>query len=475
MNWHGLCSKFSDYHLDRQSTDKSIFKSSKLSMLRQLKDYQILVEKKNLQELDNARQLLLMKRKKEKAKNNRLLTLLANNKALDIRMHSSAIEIQRWVRGYLVRKQYKDDMWKITVKLLHGKVFNLENSVQKCLKYMGESAYDAAVTIQKNARRFLAKKKFEEMKQDEYYRLLKDRERKAIRIQRLIRGFLARKRVQYIREDKKLTERLEKIRKKLLVYRLKEFWHRKKFVWETIRRKYKEKLDPESIIEENIELSVEQAKDNLGTMSKIASVSSCHVASHRNTIILKEPPSILIEKPPKVPKPLTLQYLKPTEAYLSRIADDAPTLNKLPDLSKIKNIRGKRYQRNTTSRTRYVNVVQTEKAVKSRASSADYKRRQECQKTFEKTQEKFEDFKKPSNALTILYDKEVPKYFNKHKTPAPQSLLSRLEDNPVPIFEETTEKVYVYNPPKFHSLSFKDALPDVNALLETYSKSIKKN
>lgn len=443
-------------------------------MLRQLKEYQILIEKKKLQEFDNARKLLFLKRKKEKAKNDRLLTLLANNKALDSRMHSSAIEIQRWVRGYLIRKQYKDAMWKITVKLLHGKVFNLENSVQKCLKYMGESAYDAAVTIQKNARRFLARKQFQEMKQDEFYKQQKDRERKAIRIQKIIRGFLARKRVNYIREDKKVTEKLEKIRKKLLVCKLKEFWHRKKFVWETIRRKYKEKLDPESVIEDNIEVSVEQVKDNLGTLSKVASVSSYLAASHRNTVILKEPVNILIEKPPKVPKPLTLQYLKPTEAYLSRIADDSPVMNKLPDLTKIKNIRGKRYQRNTTSRTRYVNVVQIEQSVKSRASSADYKKRREYQKTFEKTQEKFEDFKKPSNALTILYDKEVPKYFNKHKTPAPQSILSRLEDNPVPVLEETVEKVYVYNPPKFHSLSFKDALPDVNALLETYAKSIKK-
>lgn len=475
MNWHGLCSKFSDYHIDRQSTDKSIFKSSKLTILRRLKEYQVLIEKKKLQEFDNARQLLNIKKKREKAKHSRLVTLLENNKALDRKMQAAATEIQKWARGYLIRKQYKDEMWQITVKLLHGKVFNLENSVQKCLKYIGETAYDAAVTIQKNARRFLAKLKFKEIKEEEFIRKEKEKGRKVVKIQKVVRGFLDRKKVGCLRENRILTEKLENIRKKLLVCRLKEFWNRKKFVWETIRRKYKDRLEPESFIDDYSEhIVVEQVKENTGSLSKVVSNCSSHVLSHRNTVILKEPINFPTEKPPKVPKPLTLQYLKPTEAYLSRIADDSPVVNKVPDQTKLKNIRGKRYQRNTTSRTRYFNIVQTEKTVKSRAVSADYKKKREYQKSFEKTTEKFEDLKKPSNALSLLFDAEIPKYFNKQKTPAPPSILSRLEDYPAPIFEETVEKVYVYNPPKFQSLSFKEALPDVNALLESYSKSIKK-
>ena len=53
------------------------------------------------------------------------------------------------------------------------------------------------------------------------------------------------------------------------------------------------------------------------------------------------------------------------------------------------------------------------------------------------------------------------------------TLLKKVEDVPNPIPEFSDEKVYVYYPPKTQCLSFKDALPDVNSLLETYAKNIK--
>ena len=476
MNWHGISSKFSDHYIDRQSNDKSIFKSTKLTILKRLKDYAVMVEKKELQEFDNVRQILLLKKKKEKAKHSRLVALLENNKALDKRMESAALLIQRWARGFLVRRQYKDEIWKITLKLLTGKVDSLEVTVDKCLKFIGDTAKHAATVIQKHARRYLAQKRYKNMKDEFYEHQERLKNEKAVAIQKIVRGHLARKRVNSMKEAKLMNSKLEAIRIKLLILRLKEFWHRKKFVWDVIRRKYRDRLDPESTFDERPSIHHESIKENTGTLSNIVSATSSHIFTQRNSILLREPIPILLEKPPKVPKPLTLKYLKPTQAFLSRITNDPEPKEdkeKTAKLKKIRSISGRRYQRNTTSRTRYINVLQTESQVKSRAASADYRKRRDM-RSFEKPAEKSEE-PKTSNALALLFDNEVPKYFNnKNKTPAPATLLSRLEDQPSIFDEEITEKLYLYKPPKFQSLSFRDALPDVNALLETYGKSFKK-
>ena len=59
------------------------------------------------------------------------------------------------------------------------------------------------------------------------------------------------------------------------------------------------------------------------------------------------------------------------------------------------------------------------------------------------------------------------------KNPPPNPLIRKLEDLPNQLTEETVERLYIYNAPKNQSISFKDALPDINSLLETYSKNLK--
>jgi hypothetical protein len=470
MNWHGISSKFSDHYIQRQSCDKSIFKSTKLTLLKRLKDYAVMSEKKELQEFDNARQILLMKKKKEKAKHSRLVTLLENNKALDKRMEAAALLIQRYARGYLTRRKYRDEMWKITLKLLNGKVDSLETTVDKCLKFIGDTAKYAAIVIQKHARRFIAQKRVGLMKEEKKVWEERNRQEKAVLIQRVVRGHLARKRVQKAKQSKELNSKLEKIRQRLLILRLKDFWHRKKFVWEVIRLKYRDRLDVDRQSSEKSSLHPESLKDHSSSISNVISPSSSQALSHRNSIHIKDFPQVPSEKPPKVPKPLTLQYLKPTEAFLSRISNETEDKEKTLKLNKLRTITGRRYQRNTSSRSRYIKVIQTEKtekSSKSRAASADYKNRRENRN--EKV-EKSSD----GRVLSLLFENDVPRYFsskNQVKTPA---LLSQLEDQPSPLAEDLNEKIYVYHPPKVQSLSFREALPDVNTLLETYGRSFKK-
>lgn len=483
MNWHGMSLKFSSHNIDRQFKDLSLFKSSKLSAIKAAKDYEILKQKKQLQEYDYARQLLAYKKKQESAKNQRLATLLENNNSLVQRMNSAATFIQKIVRGCFIRKKYKEILNELAMKRLSNKIENLEGVVDSYLKYMGASGYKAVVTLQKNVRKFLCVRKFIRAKEKAYEMRANLRLNKVITIQAHIRGYLARKKLKKIREEKIIKSSLERIRKRLLVLRLKEFWHRKKFIFEVIQKKYREKSENSDKDQEKEKDNPEKAHENYEAFfidvpklySKMNTISENYKAeSQRSSLLFKDFTvplnDYLIEKPPRPPRPMTRKYLLPTMTYINRIAQD-PEETKTTKASKQKrSISGRRFQKNTQSRATYIKEL-NKTTKKIRASSADYKKNRMASSrntshVIEKKTEKFPQVITPACVVDFL--KSL-----KNRSPTPNLLLQKVEDFPSPIFEEAVEKVYVYNAPKPQSLSFKDALPNVNYLLETYGRNLK--
>lgn len=477
MNWHGVSLGFSNHYKDRQYKDLSIFKSSKLAAIKAAEKYQNLAQKKIFQEYDHCQQVLALKKKREKAKHLRLITLLANNKALENKMVQAAVVIQRHARGYLIRNRYKDQLKAIQMKKLSVKVESLENAIEYCFNHIGNSPNKAALTLQKNVKKFLAVRKFMKIKNAAVENQYKKKVQSAILIQSHIRKFLDIKKVEKIKKEIKLKNSLEKIRQRLLVLRLKEFWHRKKFVWVTIRKKYMERSDMNS--SEINEKSNDTISEPIQSITKPESKPKSSLPSKRGTIILKEPlvpktivQAALVPKPPKAPKSLkpqivpegprtlTMKYLKPTENYIHKTSKETEESKPVKSF-KIKTITGKRYQRNTTSRVNYMHELNVEYKSSKRAVSADYA--------------KSKRLSVGTQALSPSFINEfISSYKNNDaKSPTSTQLLKKIEDAPVPVFEEAIEKIYVYNPPKPQSLSFKEALPDVNLLLENYAKALK--
>lgn len=451
MNWHGVSSKFSNHYKDRQYKDLGIFKSSKISVLKAAQEYENLLQKKHLQEYDHAQQMLLSKLKKEKAINKRLNALLAKSKILEDNMHIAAIIIQRNIKGYQVRRKYNDQISAFKIKRLTEKIESLEFSVDHCFKYIGNSVTKAAIIIQKNIRKVLAMRKF--MKAKALNNELKERMKmkRIIKIQSHIRRFLATKYVKKVRENSKVKLVLENIRKRLLLLKLKEFWNRKKFVWKTIQKKYLEKEENSSQNEESFD---DQVSSNIISVSH--SKLQSKIQSKRPTVILREP--INIEKvipKPSGPQKLSLKYLQPTKSFVNRVTHDVSEA-KTTKVYKVRAIAGKGFQRNTHSRINYISETANITNLRKRASSADYNRKKKLSGQMPDPnfiQELLSSYKQTENPLNTL--------------------LKKVEDVPSPIPEFSDEKVYVYYPPKTQCLSFKDALPDVNSLLETYAKNIK--
>ena len=464
MNWHGKSLKFSNHYIDRQSKDLGLFRSSKLNAIKAAQEYENFLQKKHLQEYDHDQKLLGIKKKKEKSKHLRLLTLLANNTSLENAMHEAAIFIQKHVRGFLVRNEYKEELMEIERRKLAGKIQVLENSVEKCIRYIGETGRTAATILQKNVRTFLAVRKFTKIKQLAYELREQTKLKGLILIQAHVRRFLARKIFRGLLIEAKLKFALEKIRKKLLVLRLKNFWHRKKFVWETIRKKYAEKTPESSFTESNHEIAslYQVSFELMRSNSKRGSRTESRFTSKRNTIVLKEQvvPSVAQAKPPKAPpQQLKLTYLQSTESYRNRTLNDTPDSKTTP-VHRRRSISGQRFQQNTNSRLIYIKEVQNESNRSNRAVSADYRKRNINVSVNAVSQHEI-------NELISVY-REVP-----GKSPLPNLLLKKLDEAPKLVTEDAIEKVYVYNAPKPQSLSFRDALPDVSTLLETYARNIR--
>lgn len=460
MNWHGVSLKFSNHYLDRQSKDLSIFKSSRLSAIKAAQNYENLLQKKQLQEYDHAQKLLKLKKSKEKVKHLRLVTLLANHVSLETKMTQAAICIQKQVRGYLIRKRFREELMGLERKRLAAKVEVLAITVAKCVENIREVNTKAAIFMQKNVRKFLAVRRLTKVKEiawahKENYKLAQ-----LIKIQAYVRGYLARKLCKKLCEERNLAAALDRIRKRLLILRLKKFWHQKKFVWETVRKKYSDfNAEVSSFSEDEPVLIGQISFETAKLRSRIHSVSNSNYTSKHNTVLLKE---VFIPKPPKPPKPpqqLLLKYLQPTESYKNRLLDNEKFIQ-TPSLYKGRSISGHRFQRNTNSRLSYIKEVKS--TSQQRALSADYKRQH-----------------KPQIAIQGASQSSISEFMNNYreiavKSPLPNLLLKKLEESPSTIIDNEFEKVYVYNAPKPQSLSFKDALPDVNSLLEIYAKSLKK-
>ena len=461
LNCHGISMKFSNYHKERQFRDLSIFKSSKFAVLKAAKEYENLVNKKELQEYDHIKKLLSIKKNKEKIKHLRLVTLLANHKALEDRMDQAAIFIQKFIRGFLIRKKYQVELREISMKLLLGKVGILENAVDKCLLYIGNIPNQAAILIQKNVRKIFAMRNFLKIKEDIKINREKLKIQRIIKVQSLVRRFLCKKQLQRIKEENKIREKLEKIRKKLLVLKLKDFWHRKKYVFETIRKKYAAISEESSLVASETVISTifQKTIDLTKTASRVSSRNQSLIESSKNILLSRE--QIQISKPPKFPKQLALKYLKPTESFINRTSQDVEE-TKIIINHKVKTINGQNFQRNTHSRINYISQVQNDiNKKKKRATSADYNRNSSILSRIKiaslaSMNELTESFREPDRKTALV-----------------NPLLKKVENPPSSLPEEIVERLYVYSAPRAQSISFKDALPDVNSLLETYAKNLK--
>ena len=359
------------------------------------------------------------------------------------------------------------------MKLLLKKVGSLEVDVNRCLLYVGDIANQAALLIQKNIKKIFAVWKYREIKEETRRRRETIKLNKIIKVQSLVRRFLSKKYIQKIKDENIIKEKLDRIRKRLLVLKLKDFWHKKKYVFETIRRKYAEVSDSSSkpVSEAVFSTIFHSANDKTKTISEISSRKSSvneikkeitfskeiasfkeitsykGITSSKEITFSKENLMIIpIVKPPKAPKQITLNYLTPTENYKNRTTTNETEVTKSPTTYKIRSIGRQRFQRNTHSRMNYITQVQHE-TDKKRAASADYKKHKQ---TISRTK-----------MLTPISMNELIETFKEPeivKNPPPNPLIRKLEDLPNQLTEETVERLYIYNAPKNQSISFKDAL-----------------
>ncbi|CAG9334428.1 unnamed protein product [Blepharisma stoltei] len=538
---HGVSHKFYRQYTDRFYEDQTLDKATRLK----IKELQSMrwANSARRQISDKDQKLLEIQKEQEQEniKQSRIKRLFIKHQELEQKLETAAVTIQRYARGYIIRKIYNKSYIELEKKKLQNYLALLENQVNEYWRNMGESANKAAIVIQKYVKGMKIRKYFGPVLKLRIEQRKKKMQKVSSVIQVCWKQFLASNYIENLRYELEKVKKLEKIRENLVFLRVKEFWKRNRVRFTVIKNKVHQmavnsvlgllkrasnksvdiidiKTEPTPIISKTLD----SIKDS-ATIPEIGYIehSSPQKQSkeitteqtpyfHRispNTIIETADPlnnrpstvnsvvheytasfpqadnySELARKPSmnKPPRPFILNsnYLRPTQAYISRTSKDIPEPeNPKPKL--FKKIRGKSYQRETKSRESY--RQESIKIKEERAKSAESGKRWRTgggdrlssisyiSSLAQMNQESALDLK----PLIVEVEEALPK----QKEEMDRNLLSSLEENTLKYQEDDDEefaKVYVYKSTKSQSLEFKKALPDLYEFIENYSKNIKK-
>lgn len=470
---------------------------------KQLENKQKSLIEKRIQKHEKAKAELELKKKRELKKQKKIQKLYQERVKVENEFELAAITIQRYSRGYLVRKFLKESLREVFLDQ-HVEIF--EENIWLSL---GETGHKAATTIQKNLRGFLARKELSPTPKD----LVNQKIHSAKVIQKHIRKFLAQKTYQKKLQEKAKFEKLEVIKERLKSIRVNNFLLKKKFVWKTIRKKHG--LEDNSPQEKFIQAQNEESFEELNKENNATQLPQTNNFKEKLTIKTSEPswtkqsikltaetptgkiipprtPNWKSTKPvlakesslnfqssksggfnrpktkPEHPKPSeyskpehpkppinpSSNFLKPTQTYLIKYQEPEYPQPKRLRTSKNKKIRPltRPYQKNTKSREKYINELLSN----SRAASANTKLR------------------KPELLLDNLKNEcNLPPIKTKDsKKTSPKSLVNKTEPklNIPQIYEP--ENSSNYEPPSMLSYDFKTALPEMFNFVREYGQNI---
>jgi hypothetical protein len=205
------------------------------SLKLKLKKAEIL--KKKLADYEQFKKSLEEKRKSELLKRNRLKQIISQHQKLEKRLEAAAIVIQRFARGYLVRKRTAHVQLYLEKRRLECYLSELKTQIDYCYMHIGEVAEKSAIKIQSHARRYMVRMKYihdlEKRRQD----IIQGKMLAAVMIQKNVRRFLERCRyLRYLEEIRQ--KKLKEIGERLRFGRVKKWWSVNKYKVGTIKRHY---------------------------------------------------------------------------------------------------------------------------------------------------------------------------------------------------------------------------------------------
>lgn len=193
--------------------------------------------KKKLADYEQFKKSLEHKRKSELLKRNRLKQIIAQNKKLEKRLEAAAIVIQRFVRGYLVRKRTVHVQLHLEKRRLECYLSELQTQIDYCYMHIGEVAEKAAIKIQSHARRYMVRMKYIQELEKRRQDIIQVKMRAAVMIQKNARRFLERCRyIKYL--DERRLNRLKEIGERIRFGRVKQWWNVNKYKVGVIKRHY---------------------------------------------------------------------------------------------------------------------------------------------------------------------------------------------------------------------------------------------
>lgn len=234
--------------------------------------------------------------------------------------------------------------------------------------------------------------------------------------------------------------------------------------------KYHIKSVPESI---NISSNISSIRGSLNMDSAIAPKNQITIVASTERNL--KPNS---NKPPR-PFLLNSNYLKPTQAFISRTNKDLLDEDHDKKRKHFRKIRGKGYQRDTKSRELYRHESVRDKD--KRAKSAEGGRRWRSGGSDRLSNASYitsiANMKNESEREIEPFSLDVNEVIVKNEEDIKIDLLKKLEEHPTPDYldYDEPESIYVYKAAKSQSLEFKKALPDLYSFIENYSKNINKS
>lgn len=159
--------------------------------------------------------------------------------------NKAAVVIQKFARGYLLRKKIDDEWHAMKKEKLIEMVTEMDNSHNRFIYNVGKMPLIAAVVIQRAVRRHFFYKKILRIKKVYLYMLdLKEQETYKL-IRSVLKNLYCMKRVNTLKFEKFRNKRLAAIKNKLALLNIKSVFAREKMSWKIVRiriRKFKRNM-----------------------------------------------------------------------------------------------------------------------------------------------------------------------------------------------------------------------------------------
>ena len=154
-------------------------------------------------------------------------------------MEKSAIKIQAFVRGFMIRKKFEELLITISKSSLFRRMNSLTHSENYCFLNVGVIVKNAATKLQRAIRRCLFRMKMRRI-QDAYLAYLEDLKAPLYNyLSRVLLVFHCKDKVKHARFESYRANRLEQIRKRLALLTIRAFLKKKKLTVRGLRNKIK--------------------------------------------------------------------------------------------------------------------------------------------------------------------------------------------------------------------------------------------